>query len=186
MFAASLSMIIQVNKMVKTSSFHLLNIGLVREQLTKNSTKQPFHLLVILRLDYCNKFLWGLSSDLLLRFQLVQNKAARLITRTRRQIILKTLLLVFKGLHNKAPQYILNIPAEFDHCILLIQTYWLYHKLICVHLVSVLLCRIHVKKSQVKVTEKSQRNNRNMTMLSLFLRLPLIKRLNVNFSLFKD
>jgi hypothetical protein len=51
MFDSSLSMSTQVNKMVKTSSFHLRNIGLVRKRLTESTTKQLVQLLVISRLD---------------------------------------------------------------------------------------------------------------------------------------
>jgi len=76
------------------------------------------------RLDSCNSLLAGVSSQLLQRLQVVQNAAARLVTAARRsehmtpvlrnlhwlpvrqQITFKTAVLVYKCLHNMAPQYL--------------------------------------------------------------------------------
>jgi len=124
MFDSSLSMAAQVNNMVKTANFHLRNIGTVRKHLTEPTTKQLVQSLVISRLDYCNNLLCGVTSELLSRLQVVQNKAARLITRTRcrehitpvlfnlhwlpvdARIDFKTMVMVYKALHGEAPGYL--------------------------------------------------------------------------------
>ena len=48
----SLSMSSQVNAMVQSASFHLRNIGQVRNRLNDNATKSLVQSLVISRLDY--------------------------------------------------------------------------------------------------------------------------------------
>ena len=68
LFDSTLSMSSQVNKVVKTASFHLRNIGHVRKRLTESTTQQLVQSLVISRLDYCNSLLCGIPLDLFLRF----------------------------------------------------------------------------------------------------------------------
>ena len=103
----------------KLRSFHLRNIGHVRKRLTESTAKQLVQSLVISRLDYCNNLLRGLPSEMLAKLQLVQNNAARLITRTKRRdhitpvliklhwlpikarIDFKILLFVFKAINDK-------------------------------------------------------------------------------------
>ena len=132
MFDTTLSMSAQINKMVKTSSFHLRNIGHVRKRLTESTAKQLVQSLVISRLDYCNNLLCGLPSEMLAKLQLVKNNAARLITRTKRRehitpvltklhwlpiksrIDFKILLLVFKAINDKAPDYIRSLLVDYN------------------------------------------------------------------------
>ena len=131
MFISTLSMSPQVNKVVKTASFHLRNIGHVRKRLTESTTQQLVQSLVISRLDYCNGLLCGIPSELLSKLQSIQNNAARLITRTRRgehitpvliklhwlpikaRIEFKTLLFVYKALNGKAPIYISDLLVQY-------------------------------------------------------------------------
>jgi pectin methylesterase-like acyl-CoA thioesterase len=80
----SLSMSSQVNRMVQSACFHLRNIGQVRNKLTESSTKSLVQSLVISRLDYGNSLLCGLPIHLVTKLQLVQNKAARLVTLTKK------------------------------------------------------------------------------------------------------
>jgi len=81
-----------------------------------------FH--ISIRLDSCNRLLAGVSSQLLQRLQVIQNAAARLVTGARRsehmmlvlrdlhwlpvrqRITFKTAVLVYKCLHDMAPQYL--------------------------------------------------------------------------------
>ena len=132
MFDTTISMSAQINKMVKTSSFHLRNIGHVRKRLTESTAKQLVQSLVISRLDYCNNLLCGLPSEMLAKLQLVQNNAARLITRTKRRehitpvliklhwlpikarIDFKIILLVFKAINDKAPDYIRSLLVDYN------------------------------------------------------------------------
>lgn len=131
-FDKVLSMSSHVNKMVQSSSFHLRNIGQVRNRLTEKATKSLVQSLVISRLDYDNSLLCGLSQELMNKLQLVQNKAARMITLTKRRdhitpvlrtlhwlpievrVDFKILLLVYKALHGFAPQYIKDLIQEYQ------------------------------------------------------------------------
>ena len=128
----SLSMSSQVNRMVQSACFHLRNIGQVRNKLTESSTKSLVQSLVISRLDYGNSLLCGLPIDLVTKLQLVQNKAARLITLTKKRdhitpvlcrlhwlpvdvrINFKVLLIVYKAMHGLAPQYIRELLNEYQ------------------------------------------------------------------------
>ena len=84
------------------------------------------------QIDYCNSLMNGLPDNLIKKLQRVQNTAARLVFNLRKydritptfvtlhwlpvkyRIEFKTLLIVFKGLHGKAPTYIqeMIIPSK--------------------------------------------------------------------------
>ena len=120
-----MSMRPRVNQIVKSAYFHLRSIGKIRRYLDNNTCKSVVQALVISRLDYANVILTGLPDLLLRKLQLVQNNAARLITRTSRRdhitpvlkklhwlpvhqrIIHKLLSIVYKALNSAdAPSYI--------------------------------------------------------------------------------
>ena len=85
------------------------------------------------RLDSCNALFHGLPSDQVRRLQLIQNTAARLVTRTRKhehitpvvwrlhwlpareRIDYKVLLLAFKCLHGLAPGYLAELLVQTGH-----------------------------------------------------------------------
>jgi len=121
-----------VKRVVQTGCLHLRNIGQVRNKLTESSTKSLVQSLVISRLDYGNSLLCGLPIDLVTKLQLVQNKAARLVTLTKKRdhvtpvlcrlhwlpvdvrIDFKVLLMVYKALHGLAPYYIRELLNDYQ------------------------------------------------------------------------
>ena len=124
MFDSTLSMASQVNNMVSSGYFHLKNIAHARNMLTRDATRTLVQALVISRLDYSNGVLLNISGELISKLQSVQNRAARLVSLTRKRdhitpvlrnlhwlpikarVEYKTLNLVFKCLHNLAPEYL--------------------------------------------------------------------------------
>ena len=131
LFESILSMDPHVSSVVRSASYHLRNIGLVRRQLTVEATKSLAQSLVLSRLDYCNSSLAEITEKSLHKLQLVQNRAARLVTRTprrshitpvlaklhwlpvRERILFKLLLLTFKAYHRLAPNYLNDLIQHY-------------------------------------------------------------------------
>ena len=117
-----------IKKIRKTWHFHLLtNISKIRTYLDRESTEAIIHVFVTTNLEYCNAILNGLPKVLLNRPQLVQNRAPRIVTFTKKyehitpslidlhwlpakyRIIYKILLLVYKAVNGLSPSYISNL-----------------------------------------------------------------------------
>jgi hypothetical protein len=104
--------------------FHLRNIGKIRKYLTRSLVEQLIHSLITSRMDYGNGLLYGLSKCHMDRLQRIHNTAARVVTRMPKfchispvlkqlhwlpvefRIQYKLLLLTYKCLHGKAPDYL--------------------------------------------------------------------------------
>ena len=72
-------------KICKTCHFPLItNISKIRTYLDRESTETIIHAFVTTHLDYCNAILYGLPKFLLNRLQLVQNRAVRIVTFTKK------------------------------------------------------------------------------------------------------
>ena len=114
----------QVSAVVRKSFFHLRNLAKIKTYLPPSGLEQAIHAFISSQLDYCNALYYGIDLAQLRRLQMVQNAAARMLTRTKKRdhitpvlaslhwlpirfrIDFKILLLVFKSLHGLAPLYL--------------------------------------------------------------------------------
>uniref|UniRef100_A0A672IAL3 Reverse transcriptase domain-containing protein n=1 Tax=Salarias fasciatus TaxID=181472 RepID=A0A672IAL3_SALFA len=126
-FDSELSFIPHIKNITKIGFYHLKNIARVRPFLSQASTEVLMHAFISCRLDYCNALLSGLPKKNISNLQLLQNAAARVLTRTRGRahitpvlqslhwlpvrfrIDFKVLLLVFKCLNGLAPSYLADL-----------------------------------------------------------------------------
>ena len=117
----------QIAAMCRSSYYHLRAISRIRDFITTDACKTLVQSYVTSRLDYGNTILTGLPDYLIVRLQLVQNCAARLITKTPRtdhitdvrrslhwlpvecRIKFKVLVYVFKCLNSLAPAYLIEL-----------------------------------------------------------------------------
>ena len=114
----------QVSALCKSCGHQIHMIGKIVKFLTPRATEQLVHSFVTSRLDNCKSLLFGLPDKLIHRLQLLQHRAARLITHTKKhdhikpvmrylhwlsvrsRIIFKIMLLVYKSIHGLAPAYL--------------------------------------------------------------------------------
>ena len=73
----------QISQIRQSCFFELRKISQLRPYLSKEVTNKLVCSFVLSRLDYCNSLLAGLPECKLKRLQLVQNHAARLVTKSR-------------------------------------------------------------------------------------------------------
>ncbi len=84
LFNSNLSFEKHVSSICKTAFFHLKNISKLRPMLSMSNAETLIHAFMTSRLDYCNALLGGCSARLINKLQMVQNTAARVLTRTRK------------------------------------------------------------------------------------------------------
>uniref|UniRef100_A0A8C9XHM2 Reverse transcriptase domain-containing protein n=1 Tax=Sander lucioperca TaxID=283035 RepID=A0A8C9XHM2_SANLU len=115
----------------RTAFFHLRNIAKIRNILSQNDAEKLVHAFVTSRLDYCNSLLSGCSNKSVRTLQLIQNAAARVLTRTKKRdhispvlaslhwlpvksrIEFKILLLTYKALNGQAPSYLEDLLVPY-------------------------------------------------------------------------
>ncbi len=132
LFDSNLSFDSHVSSICKTAFFHLKNISKLRPMLSMSNAEILIHAFMTSRLDYCNALLGGCSARLINKLQMVQNAAARVLTRTRKydhispvlstlhwlptkhRIDFKILLITYKALNGLAPQYLSELSSHYS------------------------------------------------------------------------
>ncbi len=132
LFDSNLSFDGHVSSICKTAFFHLKNISKLRPMLSMSNAEIFIHAFMTSRLDYCNALLGGCSARLINKLQMVQNAAARVLTRTRKydhispvlstlhwlpikhRIDFKILLITYKALNGLAPQYLSELLSHYS------------------------------------------------------------------------
>ncbi len=108
-----------ISNVTKTAFFHLRNISKLRNMLSVSDAEKLVHAFMTSRLDYCNALLGGCPASSINKLQIVQNAAARVLTRSRKydhitpilqslhrlpiKFSYKILLLAYKALNDLAP-----------------------------------------------------------------------------------
>ncbi len=132
LFDSNLSFDNHVSSICKTAFFHLKNISKLRPILSMSNAEMLVHAFMTSRLDYCNALLGGCSARLINKLQMVQNAAARVLTRTRKYdhispvmstlhwlpikhcIDFKILLNTYKALNGLALQYLSELLSHYS------------------------------------------------------------------------
>ncbi len=73
-----------ISHVTKTAFFHLRNIAKLRNMLSVSDAEKLVHAFMASRLDYCNALLGGCPASSINKLQIVQNAAARVLTRSRK------------------------------------------------------------------------------------------------------
>ena len=124
-FTPTWTWICKTQRLAKTPApHHLHNIRRIQKFLSQEDMCTIIHAFITSQIDYCNILINGLPDNLIKKVHHVQNTAARLIFNLRKydritpalvtlhwfpvkyRIEFKTLLIIFKGLYDKAPRYI--------------------------------------------------------------------------------
>ena len=123
----NLSMTCQVTKLCQSLGYVLHNIAKIRKYLTTEACKTLVHALFTSKLDLNNSLLTGIPKNQIRRLQLLQNTAARIIMRKSKdchitpvlkelhwlpvavRIKYKIAVMVYKCLHDMAPQYLCEL-----------------------------------------------------------------------------
>ncbi len=120
-----------VKAVTKSAYYHLKNIARIRCFVSSHDLEKLVHAFITSRVDYCNGLLTGLPKKTIRQLQLIQNAAARILTRTRKsehitpvlrslhwlpvtfRIDFKVLLLVYKSLNGLGPKYMSDMLTEY-------------------------------------------------------------------------
>ncbi len=121
-----------ISHVIKTAFFHLRNIVKLRNMFSVSDAEKLVHAFMTSRLDYCNALLGGCPASSINKLQIVQNAAARVLTRSRKydhitpilqslhwlpikfRISYKILLLTYKALNDLAPANLTNILSRYN------------------------------------------------------------------------
>ncbi len=73
-----------VKAVTKSAYYHLKNIARIRCFVSSQDLEKLVHAFITSRVDYCNGLPSGLPKKIFRQLQLIQNAAARILTRTRK------------------------------------------------------------------------------------------------------
>lgn len=131
-FDSNLTFEHHIKHITKNGFYHLKNIAKVRPFLSQANTETLIHAFITCRIDYCNALLSGLPKKNIAPLQILQNSAARVLTKTRKRahitpilkslhwlpvcfrIDFKILLLVFKALNGLSPSYLSDLLLSYE------------------------------------------------------------------------
>jgi len=118
-----------VMNLCKTVQFQIHIISQIRHLLDECTTATLVHALVTSRIDYCNSLLFGLPKSTMNKIQKLQNRAARIIRRSKlrehitpilislhwlpieARVEFKVACLAYKCVHGTAPEYLRSLVA---------------------------------------------------------------------------
>ncbi len=121
-----------ISHFTKTVFFHLRNIAKLRNMLSVSDAEKLIYAFMTSRLDYCNALLGGCPASSINKLQIVQNAAARVLTRSinydhitpilqslhwlpiKFHISYKILLLAYMALNGLAPAYLTSLQPCYN------------------------------------------------------------------------
>jgi len=121
-----------VSSKCRSATFALYKINKIRPYIDKETTERLVHAFVMYYIDYCNSLVYGLPDTQLQKLQVIQNSAARLITRTKKhesishivralhwlpirsRIAFKILLLTYQCFNELAPSYLTELLVKYN------------------------------------------------------------------------
>ena len=68
----------------KSAFYHLKNISRIKGLMSQQDLEKLVHAFIFSRLDYCNTVFTGLPKKSIRQLQLIQNAAARVLTKTKK------------------------------------------------------------------------------------------------------
>ena len=74
-----------INNSARNCYFHLRQISAIRPYLTQDATETLVNAVITSRVDYCDSLYMGLPDYSIKKLQLIQNNAARVILKKKRQ-----------------------------------------------------------------------------------------------------
>ncbi|XP_032872790.1 uncharacterized protein LOC116970201, partial [Amblyraja radiata] len=121
-----------IKTVTKSAHYHLKNISRIKGLMSQQDLEKLVHAFIFSRLDYCNSVFTGLPKKSIRQLQLIQNAAARVLTKTKKvdhitpvlrslhwlpvcqRIDFKILLLVYKALNGLGPKYISDLLLSYE------------------------------------------------------------------------
>ena len=74
-----------ITTICRSTTFHIRNIGEIRDLLLYKACSTIIHALISCRLDYCNSLLYNVPTHTTDRLQILQNQCTRILTKSLRK-----------------------------------------------------------------------------------------------------